>query len=246
MNEEITVACSVWHKQKHLQHYFQQHARALLHQTIPVRIIYICDGGLNLEVPDPRVTMVSVSEGIRTVEAFNIGLALTNTPYFAALNLDDFYFTNALELHVGAMKQLNADAFFADWEIRFSEEGDIDRPCQPLDAYLPCATWPPENGERLRLGNGDGHRGSWGPAPVFRTAALKELGGYPKWFGDGSPIPTIIDFVVWQRFLKAGKQVSRGEIVAGSYYSNPATQQEFRGNSVAVEHQRYEQLGAMI
>jgi hypothetical protein len=246
MNEEVTVACSVWHKQRHLQQYFQQHVRALLHQTIPVKIIYVCDGGMSLPAPAPNATIVTVSEGIRTADAFNVGLALADTPYFTVLNIDDFYFTNALELHVGAMKQLGVDAFFADWEIRFTEEGDIDRPCQPLDAYLPCANWPPEKGERLRLGNGDGHRGSWGPAPVFRTAALKELGGYPKWFGDGSPIPTIIDFVVWQRFLKAGKQVSRGEIVAGSYYSNPATQQEFRGNSVAAEHQRYEQFGAMI
>ena len=246
MNEEITVVCSAWHKQKHLDLYFRQHAQALLHQTIPVKIIYVSDGGSVLEAPDPRVTMVTVSAGIATAEAFNVGLALANTPFFATLNIDDFFFRNSLELQVGAMKQLELDAFFGDWEIRFTEEGDIDRPCQPLDAYMPCKNWPPEQEERLRLGNGDGHRGSWGPAPVFRTAALKELGGFPKTFGDGTPIPTIIDFIVWQRFLKAGKQVSRGAIVVGSYYSNPGTQQEFRGNSIAVEHQRYEQYGAMV
>lgn len=246
MKEEITVACSAWHKQKHLDLYFRQHAASLLAQTIPVKIIYVCDGGLNLPAPTPNVTMITVSAGIRTAEAFNMALALTDTTYFTALNIDDFYFTNALELHVGAMNQLGVDAFFADWEIRFTEEGDADRPCQPLDAYMPCKDWPPERAERLRLGNGDGHRGSWGPAPVFRTSVLKEMGGYPKWFGDGSPIPTIIDFVVWQRFLKAGKNVSRGEIVAGSYYSNPETQQEFRGNSLAEEHLRFERYGAIV
>jgi hypothetical protein len=248
MKEEITVACSAWHKQKNLELYFRQHSQSLLRQSIPVKIIYVCDGGMRLDPPAPNVTMVTVSEGIRTAEAFNIALALTDTPYFAALNLDDFYFSNALELHVGAMTQLGLDAFFGDWEIRFTEEGDIDRPAFSLDELRPCRNWPPERDVGLRLGNGDGHRGSWGPAPVFRTAALKELGGYPKWFGDGSPIPTIIDFVVWQRFLKAGKNVSSGSVVVGSYYSNPETQQEFRGgnDTVAVEHHRYDRFGAMI
>ena len=43
------------------------------------------------------------------------------------------------------------------------------------------------------------------------TAALKELGGYPKWFGDGAPIPTLIDSIVWQRFMKAtgGRRTAR-------------------------------------
>ena len=42
-------------------------------------------------------------------------------------------------------------------------------------------------------------------------AALKELGGYPKWFGDGAPIPTLIDSIVWQRFMKAtgGRRTAR-------------------------------------
>jgi hypothetical protein len=248
MNEQITVVCSAWHKQKNLELYFRQHLDSLLNQTIPVKIIYICDGGLVLDARDPRVTMVTVSDGIRTAEAFNLGLALTNTPYFAVLNLDDFYFRNALELQVGAMKQLDADAFFGDWEIRFTREGETDRMCLGLEELKPCTSWPPENVPGLRLGNGDGHRGTWGPAPIFRTAALRELGGYPKWFGDGSPVPTIIDWIVWQRFLKAEKQVSRGAIVVGSYYSNPPSQQEFRSgnNTVIAEHQRYEHFGAMV
>lgn len=248
MSAEITVVCSAWHKQKNLELYVRQHSRSLLEQTIPVQIIYVCDGGLVLPKTDPRVTIVTVSEGIKTAEALNIGLALTNTPFFAALNLDDFYFRNALELHVGAMHQLEADAFYGDWEIRFAEEGDSGRLAFGLAELTPCSNWPPEPREGLRLGNGDGHRGTWGPAPVFRTAALRALGGYPKWFGDGSPIPTIIDFIVWQRFLKADKRVSRGAVVVGSYYSNPATQQEFRSghDTVTAEHQTYDLHGAQI
>lgn len=248
MDEEITVVCSAWHKQQNLELYFRQHARSLLEQTIPVKIIYVCDGGLVLKKPDPSATIVTVSEGIKTAEALNIGLALTNTPYFAALNLDDFYFRNGLEIQVGAMQQLEADAFFGDWEIRFTQEGETERFAFDLEALTPCRNWPPESQEGLRLGNGRGHRGTWGPAPVFRTATLKELGGYPKWFGDGSPIPTIIDYVVWQRFMKADKRVSRGEVVVGSYYSNPASQQEFRGghDTVLVEHQRYDVCGAQV
>jgi hypothetical protein len=248
MSAEVTVVCSAWHKQKNLDLYFQQHSRSLLNQTIPVDIIYVCDGGMQLAAPDPSVTMVTVSAGIRTAEALNIGLALTNTPYFAALNLDDFYFRNGLEVHVGALKQLGADAFFGDWEIRFTEEGDTERDAFDLSQLMPCRNWPPERGDGLRLGNGDGHRGTWGPAPVFKTAALKEAGGYPKWFGDGTPIPTIIDYIVWQRLLKARKNVSRGAIVLGSYYSNPESQQEFRSghDTVVSEHQRYESVGAQL
>lgn len=248
MSEEVTVVCSAWHKQKNLDLYFRQHSRSLLQQSIPVKIIYVCDGGLVLEKLDPSITIVTVSEGIKTAEALNIGLALTNTPFFAALNLDDFYFRNALELHVGGMQQLEADAFFGDWEIRFKQAGDTERFAFDLKELTPCRNWPPEALDGLRLGNGDGHRGTWGPAPVFRTSALKELGGYPKWFGDGAPVPTIIDYIVWQRFLKAGKRVTRGEIVVGSYYSNPASQQEFRGghDTVAGEHRHFDLHGALI
>ena len=85
MSEEVTVVCSAWHKQKNLDLYVRQHSRSLLEQTIPVKIIYVCDGGLVLDKPDPRVTVVTVSEGIKTAEAFNIGLALTNTPYTPVL-----------------------------------------------------------------------------------------------------------------------------------------------------------------
>lgn len=248
MTAEITVVCSAWHKQKNLELYFRQHSQSLLKQTIPVRIIYVCDGGMVLEAPDPSVTIVTVSEGIKTAQAFNAGLALADTPYFAALNLDDFYFRNALELHVGAMKQLEADAFFGDWEIRFTEEGDIDREAFGLDRLKPCLNWPPEAKPGLRLGNGDGHRGTWGPAPVFKTSALRAIGGFPTHFGNGAPVPTIIDFIVWDRLLKDHKKVSRGSIVVGSYYSNPASQQEFRGGEggVAGEHKLYEQYGAMV
>jgi hypothetical protein len=245
MNEDITVVCSAWHKQQHLDQYFRQHSQALLRQTIPVKIIYVCDGGMSLEAPGPGVTMVTVSEGIRTAEAFNLGLALANTPFFATLNIDDFFFRNALEVQVGAMKQIGCDAFYGDWEVRFTTEGDIERDCFGLEQLRPCLDWPPEKAPGLRLGNGDGQRGTWGPAPIFRTEAIRSVGGFPKTFGDGTPIPTIIDFIVWHRMLEARKTVSRGELVVGSYYSNPETQQEFRGGSVPDEHKRYEQFGVM-
>ncbi len=147
------------------------------------------------------------------------------------------------------MKQLDADAFFGDWEIRFTEEGDIDRMAFDLNRLQPCKNWPPETGEGLRLGSGDGTRGTWGPAPIFKTAAIRSIGGFPKRFGNGDPIPTIIDFIVWDRLMKADKNVSRGEIVVGSYYSNPETQQEFRSGGtggVVGEHQLYDQYGAMV
>lgn len=248
MTEELTIVCSAWHKQKNLDFYFEQHSRSLLGQSIPIKIIYICDGGLTLPKIDEKINVVTISDEIRTAQAFNTGLALTDTPYFCVLNMDDFFFQNGLELQLGAIKQLNVDAFYGDWEIRFTEKGDTDRAAFELDRLRPCSSWPPEPKPGMRLGNGDGLRGTWGPAPIYKTSAIRSVGGYPSRFGDGAPIPTIIDYIVWDRMLKSGKEVSRGEIVVGSYYSNPQSQQEFRTgpDGVGNEHKHYEQHGALI
>lgn len=248
MTEELTVVCSVWHKQKNLDLYFEQHSQSLLGQSIPIKIIYICDGGLSLPKIDEKITIVSVSAPIKTAQAFNTGLVLTDTPYFCVLNMDDFFFQNGLEIQLGAIKQLEADAFYGDWEIRFTENGDFRRLAFELHELQPCEQWPPELKPGQRLGNGDGLRGTWGPAPIYKTSAIRSVGGYPSYFGDGTSIPTIIDFVVWDRMLKNGKKVSRGEIVVGSYYSNPQTQQEFRTgpDGVGNEHKHYERYGALI
>lgn len=249
MNADITVVCSAWHKQKDLELFYGQHRRSLINQTIPVKVIYVADGGLDLPNDHPMVEVVRVPRGITTAQAFNVALALTETEFFCALNLDDYFFTDALEFQVGALKERGADVVFGDWEIRFTKEADTDRTSGFLEDYTPCKNWPPEEAPRLRLGSGDRTRGTWGPAPVFRTQAVREACGYARQFGDGTPVRTIIDYILWQRLLRLGKQVMAAGRVFGTYYSSPSTQQEFRGDGpdpVGREHQLFDQHGALV
>jgi len=249
MSDDVTVVCAAWHRQEHLELFYRQHSRSLLAQDVDVQVVYVADGGLDLPPAGDRVTVVSVERGITTAEALMVGLALTDTEYFAALNLDDYYFTDALSAHLEMMKSHDLDQLAGDWEIRHTPQAHTDRPCYDLSTLRPCDQWPPSPEPGQRLGSGDGINGTFGPAPVFRTAALRKVGGYPRQFGDGSRIRTIIDFIVWDRLVRTGARVDRLPRIVGTYYSNPATQQEFRGkddNPVLAEHRRYEEHGALI
>jgi hypothetical protein len=249
MSEDVTVACAAWHRQEHLELFYEQHSRSLLAQTADIRVVYVADGGLHLSPADERVTVVSVDRGITTAEALMIGLAITDTEYFAALNVDDYFFTDAIAAHVDMMKTRNLDMVGGDWEIRHAPQAHTHRPCYDLSMLRPCPQWPPSAEPGQRLGSGDGTNGTFGPAPVFRTSALRKVGGYPRQFGDGTRIRTIIDYIVWDRLVRTGARVGRLPLIAGTYYSNPATQQEFRGEGddpVLAEHRRYAQHGALI
>jgi hypothetical protein len=249
MSEDVTVVCAAWHRQEHLGLLYEQHSRSLLAQSAGVRVVYVADGGLQLPPASDRITVVGVDRGITTGEALMVGLAITDTEYFAALNLDDSYFTDAIAAQIDMMKAGNLDMVGGDWEIRHTPQAHTDRPCYDLSTLRPCRQWPPSAEPGQRLGSGDGTNGTFGPAPVFRTSALRKIGGYPRQFGDGTRIRTIIDYIVWDRLIRTGARVGRLPLIVGSYYSNPAAQQEFRGESddpVLAEHRRYEQHGALI
>lgn len=249
MNEELTVVCAAWHRQANLEPFYEQHRHSLLNQSVDVRVVYVADGGLQLPHSGGRVTVINVDRGVSTAQALMLGLAVTETEYFAALNLDDHYFTDAAAAHLDMLRTHNLDMVAGDWEIRHTTEALTDRPCMPLSALRPCPQWPPSNQPGQRLGSGDGARATFGPGPVFRTSALRGVGGYPRQFGDGTQIKTIIDYVVWDRLARANARVARLPLVVGTYYSNPAGQQEFRagGNDAVIEeHEHYRQHGALI
>ena len=249
MNEELTVVCAAWHRQANLELFYEQHRRSLLKQSVGVRVIYVADGGLQLPNGDDRVTVINVDRGVSTAQALMLGLAVTETEYFAALNLDDYYFTDAAAAHLEQLRTHNLDMVAGDWEIRHRPEAHTDRPCMPLSALRPCPQWPPSSQPGQRLGSGDGARATFGPGPVFRTSALRGVGGYPRQFGDGTQIRTIIDYVVWDRLARSNARIARLPLVVGTYYSNPAGQQEFRagGNDAVLdEHAQYRQYGALI
>jgi glycosyltransferase involved in cell wall biosynthesis len=99
------------------------------------------------------------------------------------------------------------------------------------------------------VGSGDGIRGTFGPAPVFRTSALRMVGGYARRFGDGTPVRTIVDLIVWDRLQRTGRQVARLPPVVGSTYFDPAARREAAGDGddhVIAEHRHYTEYGALI
>lgn len=249
MTTDLTIVCAVWHRQAHREQLFAQHVRAVLAQSVDVRAIYVADGGRPLVCDDERVTVVTVDRGVTVAQSFMAALALTETEYFAALNVDDCWFTDAAAAHLAHMRTHDLDLCGGDWEIRFTPEADVDRPCVGLDALTVCPDWPPAPLPGQRLGSGDGARGTFGPAPVFRTAAVRAVGGYARTFGDGTPVATIIDYILWDRLARAGRRLGRLPLVVGSYLSDPAGQQEFRSggtDGIADEHRRYELHGAAV
>lgn len=249
MSAELTVVCSVWHRQQHLELFFAQHVRSLLAQTADVRVIYVADGALELSYADERVTVITVDRGITTGEAFMIGLAVTGTEYFAALNIDDCWFTDAVAAHLAKMRAEDLDMVGGDWEIRHAPPAHTDRQCYDLSILQPCPQWPPAPAPGQRLGSGDGTRRTFGPAPIFRTSAVRGVGGYARHFGDGTPVRTIIDFILWDRLMRSGRRLGRLPLVVGTYFSNPSAQQEFRSggdDGVVGEHRHYERHGVRI
>lgn len=249
LGEDLTVVCAVWHQQRDLGRLFEQHTRSLLGQSVPVRVVYIVDGGLGLSSDHERVTVVSVDRGVTVSESFMMGLSLADTEYFAALNLDDYYFTDAVAAHLEIMRAQRLDMLGGDWEIRFTPEAHVERPCYDLSALRPCDEWPPAPGPGQRLGSGDGRNGTFGPAPIFRTAAVRQVGGYARRFGDGTRVRTIIDYILWDRLARAGGRIARLPLVVGTYLSDPGTQMEFRdggSDGIAGEHHRYKRHGALV
>jgi FkbM family methyltransferase len=238
---QTTAICAVWHADPHRYRMLAAHARNLRSQTRPVDRIYVFDNGDH--VPDDLDGTALLADRQMTIyEAWNLALAAVKTPYVLNLNLDDRLATNA----VAEMEQtLNhgADLVGGDWKICYSEEEtDATSALQPA-ASLPFALdWPPRPGTLTRLGSGSGHRGTYGPACMWRMSLHGELGRYPWKFGDGTLVRTIADQIWWQMLELAGKKSVRLPFIIGHYYSHPSEQGEFR-NPAAVELQRLSRVG---
>ena len=248
----LTIICSAWSKQKDLELLVKQHFELTQKAAPNVDVIYAFDSDHKYLISHENFKYVNTNKPTTTAAAFNMALALVQTKYVCALNLDDFYYTGALPFIIKEMEKAEGNIGCGDWLIDYSlfvRDGDRKFLIQPLDSKLfeVCKNWPPEHGEYLRLGSGDGGRGTLGPAPVYLTKTLKSVGGYPYNFSNGVPIKTIIDYIVWQEIFKKGGRAIRVNIIGGSYYSNPKEQQEFRNenadNTVEKEHSLYRKLG---
>lgn len=253
MENELTVICSAWSGQKNFDELIAQHFEKTLAAGPGFSIVYAFDSGRSVNLDHPRFASVCSSVETTTAMSFNAALALVTTPYVCTLNLDDLYYPGVLDLLVDEMKAGDFAVGCADWSIDFDlwvkpdERKLLDAPVSINDFRI-SEFWPPERASKLRLGSGDGARGTMGPAPVYRTSTLRSVGGYAYTLSDGTPVRTVIDYIVWQEIHRAGGRFLRLPLLGGSYYSNPAEQQEFRCESketsaIDIETTGYQKIG---
>jgi hypothetical protein len=226
-----SVICAVWHKDADRQRLLEGHAANLANQTIPVDPIYVFDGRDEPPAALPGRKVVA-HENLSIYEAWNVGLAMVNTPFVMNLNLDDRLAPDAVELLENTLLSQNAALVGGDWKICYSQaDTDAVQPVFPA-SELPCTReWPPQWGSRVRLGSGTGERGTLGPATLWRMDTHLGAPRYPSRFTDGTAVKVIGDLIFWNvvtEHLK--KKAVRIADIIGNYYSHPNSQAEFRSN----------------
>jgi hypothetical protein len=237
-NSEITVITAVWNRQRDKLELLRGHMANLAAQVVPVRPIYVFDGG---DMPPEWLEglKICVSEELTVYQAWNVALAATQTPLVANLSLDDRFSTDALARMAEVL--LRDEAAFlvgGDWLVCHTQE-DADNVAAARDARsIPLITqWPPgpEKGRRLGSG-GDTAQGTMGPACLWKMEAHLHVPRYPYRFADGSLIRVIGDSVWWHLIVnRMKKRLLRLPFVIGHYRTWPDSQAEFRC-STADEH----------
>jgi FkbM family methyltransferase len=226
-----TVICAVWHGDRAREELLKGHSQNLRAQTVAVDAIYVFDG--SGRPPDwlPGHKIVA-QEALTIYQAWNLALALVETPLVMNLNLDDRLAPDAVERLEAALLEARATIAAGDWRICYSQEAtDAVMPCYPADTLPFVGDWPPTTGTETRLGSGTGHRGTLGPATLWRMDAHIGAPRYPWRLADGTMLKVVGDAAWWaviQHHFK--KQAVRLPMVIGNYYSHPSTQAEFRGS----------------
>jgi FkbM family methyltransferase len=224
-----TVICAVWHGDPRRWELLRGHFANLERQSVPIEIVYVFDGD-DVAPPWLNAKTVSVQQELTIYQAWNVGLSLVKTPMVLNLNLDDRLAGNAIELLENALTREGASAIGGDWKICYSQqETDQTGDCYAADR-LPVATeWPPQKGTVARLGSGTGHRGTLGPAVMWRMDAHIGFPRYPWRFQDGTPIRVVADATWWTILANhLQKKIIRLPVTIGNYHSHPEEQAEFR------------------
>jgi len=227
-----SVVCAVWHGDADRHRLIEGHAENLRRQSVPVEPVYVFDGRDEPPKSIPGRKVVA-HEKLSIYQAWNVGLAMVDTPFVMNLNLDDRLAPDAVELLENTLMRENAALVGGEWKICYSQqETDAVEPCFPA-AQLPFVSeWPPIRGTRTRLGSGGGERGTLGPATMWRMDTHIGVPRYPWRFPDGTVIKVIGDSCWWTlvtQHLK--KKAVRIADVIGNYHSHPNEQAEFRGPS---------------
>lgn len=241
----VSVICAVWHADPDRLELLRRHAENLARQTVAVKPIYVFDGA----DPAPQWLpgrKVCVEESLTIYQAWNVALALVDTPLVMNLNLDDRLAPDAIEKLVQLLTQSGAAMVGGDWRICYSQ-ADTDRvtPCAPIDTLPFVSDWPPRPGTLTRLGSGTGDRRTLGPATLWRLDTHIGAPRYPWRLPEGTFLRSAAD-AAWAGVVTKhlGKTTARLPEVIGHYHSHPQTQAEFR--APADELALIERLGVSV
>jgi ADP-heptose:LPS heptosyltransferase/2-polyprenyl-3-methyl-5-hydroxy-6-metoxy-1,4-benzoquinol methylase len=241
---QLTVFCGVWHRDPDRHELLRGHEACLMAQTIPVRRLYVFDGG---DLPPAWLDsdFVVSSRPLGLYEAWNLAVQEVRTPYLMNLNLDDRLCRDAAERYVAALDS-GVDLVGGDWCICFSQSTtDSVGLSLPSSAKPFFPDWPPLAGRETRLGSGTGERGTYGPATAWRASLHQKLPHYPWRFNDGSLVRIIGDAIWWELVAKLGGRLERLPWIVGHYHSHPDGQAEFR-NPAEGEHAKLAAVGIQL
>lgn len=228
-----SVICSVWSGDPERLELLRGHQENLARQTVPVQPVYVFDSG------DPipewlQGKALCVREPLTIYQAWNVALSMVDTPLVMNLNLDDRLAPDAVGLLEVSLYKQNAIAIGGDWNIRYTQaETDIVETCYPAERLPFVPDWPPAPGTTTRLGSGTQHRGTFGPATMWRMEAHTRAPRIPWRMADGTPLRVAGDSAWWMLLQNTLQwKLARLPVVIGNYHSHPKDQAEFRPTGV--------------
>lgn len=204
------------------------HRENLRRQTLPVKAVYVFDGG-DAAPAGLEADTVTTSAPLALYHAWNMALAAVTTPLVMNLNLDDRLAPDAVEKLAAHLTAENAMLAGGDWRICASQdETDAVTPCLPAREVAFAMDCPPAIRPNHRLGSGTGESLTFGPAVLWQMAAHATVPRYPWRLDDGTPIRSVGDGLFWSILGRLGMKMTRLPMVIGNYHFHPHEQAQYR------------------